>query len=295
MGPRSLRLAFAAALACACGSTPRAATYTAIFPPLAPAPMPAPESCDVMPLIAHRDSSGDLTRLYIRVERDGVPGLLTFDTGTPITKLTHDSARQNAEIRGAGHVSLFCDDRLLDSQPQSSLNADGVADGLPVMGTLGVDVLDGGVVEVDAPRQVFIVHPAEWEPGLAGWTRLPIALVRGILVADAVIDGASYRVEFDTGGYRTFLFDRQADMSPPVTSVHDWVGNEVIMKETVGELVLGDGPMRRVVVGRSRRYPVFESWMSSTGIVGAIGISSLGSDHFVIDLGRGELRIAPRR
>jgi len=232
-------------------------------------------------------------RVYVRVERDGVPGLLTFDTGTPITKLTHDSAGRSTEIPGAAHVRLFCEDRLLDSQPQSSLNADGRYDGLPVFGTLGVDVLDGGIVEVDAPLALFAVHPAGWAPTTPGWTHVPLALVRGILVTDAVIDGKVYSVEFDTGGLRTLLFDRQADMSPPVNVVHDWTGNEVVMKESAAQLILGDGPSRRVPLDRTRRFPVFESWMAATGVVGAIGVSSLGSDHFVIDLGRGELRLAP--
>ena len=83
-------------------------------------------------------------------------------------------------------------------------------------------------------------------------------------------------------------------MTPPVIVVHDWVGNEVVTKESMAQLTLGDGPPRRVVLGRTRRFPVFEQWMASTGVAGAIGIASLSSDHFVLDLERGELLLAPR-
>ena len=35
-------------------------------------------------------------------------------------------------------------------------------------------------------------------------------------------------------------------MSPPVTVVYDWFGNEVVMKQSTAELVLGDGLRLRI-------------------------------------------------
>ena len=219
-----------------------------------------------MRLVATRDSSGALGRIYVRVLRSGHPTLMTFDTGVPVTTLTHDSTTRNSEIKNAEQLRIFCDRRWLDSTPQSPLNGGGWnVNGVRVIGTLGNDVLDLGVVEVDARRRLVELHPKEWTPEGNQWT----------------------------GGWLTMLFDRNADMSPPVTTTHDWVGNEIMFKEIPGHLTLGDGPTRRVPVQRTRRYPVFEGWMSSTGIEGAIGITSIDSEHFVIDRERKQLWLTP--
>jgi hypothetical protein len=265
-----------------------------------PAPRPEPvdatapiTSCNAMRLLATRDSS-TVTRLYVRVFRQGRPVLMTFDTGVPVSALTHDSSKQNSKIQNAEKVRIFCDEQWLDSSPQSPLNGGGWnVDGVPVIGTIGNDVLDGGVLEVDARRRLFERHPPEWTPSGETWIHVPLWSVKGILVTKGEVDGATYWLEFDTGGWLTMLFDENADMSPPVTTTHDWVGNEVSFSERSGRLKLGDGPTRKVRVQRTRSYPVFEGWMATTGIQGAIGITSIDSDHFVIDRARGQLYLAP--
>jgi hypothetical protein len=252
----------------------------------------ATDDCNVMRLVVGRDGDGALQRVYMRVEKDGKPALLTFDTGNPITKLSHDSAQQSTEIRNASQIRLFCQNEWLDSQPQSSLNADGTYQGLPVIGALGTNVLEGGVLEVDVPHQAFIRHTADWVAPGSAWTRLPLWFPKGVIVTRATIDGTEYWVEFDTGGWRTFLFDANADMSPPRHVTHDWVGNEVVMAERPATLALGDAPPRKITIDRSRHYPVFEGWMASTGVTGAIGISSIGTEHFILDRQRSELWLA---
>lgn len=245
-----------------------------------------------MRLVVGRDSDGALQRLYVQIQRDGRPALLTFDTGNPITKLSHDSAVRNSEIANAAQVRLFCDDVWLASQPQSSLNADGSFRGLPVVGALGSNVLDGIVLEVDVARQAFIRHPAEWTPEAGSWNRLPLWFPKGIIVTRAAIDGTDYWLSFDTGGWRTFLFDRNADTAPPRHVTHDWTGNEVIMAERPALLALGDAPPRKITIDRSGHYPVFEYWMSATGVTGAIGISSIATERFVLDKQRSALLLA---
>ncbi len=251
-----------------------------------PAPEPKPvESCARMHAVVTRDSQGALSRVLVRTER----GLLTFDTGAPKTQLTHDSTRNGSEIESAGDVRLFCETRTLSSLPQSPLNAGGwEANGEHVVGTLGADILDRGVLEVDAKHGFFELHPSEWRPEGA-FVRVPLWFTKGIIVTKAEIEGASHWVQFDTGGWLTMLFDPNADMSPPVIATHDWVGNPIAFKETRGRMTLGDGPERRVRLQRTNHYPVFEGWMRIAGIDGAIGLDSIASEHFVVERGRGEL------
>lgn len=252
---------------------------------------PAPLSdCNVMRLVALRDDDGGITRLLVEVTRDGEPALMIFDTGASTSCLTHVAATGSGRVRDGGKVRIFCSERTLPSEPKASL--DPPHHGLPVVGNLGNDLLDEGPIEIDARKQTFALRPTG-VASASSWVRVPLAIASGIPVTDASIDGTTYRMEIDTGGYRTFLFDANADMSPPVSITYDWSGNEVVMKESTGVLRFGDAAPRRVVLDRSRRYPVFEGWMRSTGIVGNIGIASLGSDRFVFDAARGELRIEP--
>ena len=73
-----LLLALGIPLATACSSAPRNPTYTAIFPPSEPT-VPSAESCDAMPMIANRNSAGELTRLYLTNSKGDAPVALTPD------------------------------------------------------------------------------------------------------------------------------------------------------------------------------------------------------------------------
>jgi len=128
-------------------------------------------SCDQLPLLASRDANGALQGLYVRVERENAPSLLRFDTSTPTT---HLSARS-----GAGRVRMFCVDRNIEGWPAASREPPFRE--LPVIGTLGTDIFESGVIEVDAQRGVFVLHrlPAKGRseslPGTEGWRRIPLA------------------------------------------------------------------------------------------------------------------------
>jgi hypothetical protein len=263
-------------------------------PPAEPEPEPAPvviqDRCEQMRAVVTRDGQGALSRVLLRTDK----GLLTFDTGAPKTQLTHDSSQNGSEIQNAGAVRLFCEQTTLSSMPQSPLNAGGwQANGERVIGTLGTDILDHGVLEVDAKRRFFELHPVGWHPD-GRFVRVPLWFTKGIIVTKAEIEGASHWVQFDTGGWLTMLFDPSADMSPPVIPTHDWLGNAIAFKETRGQMTLGDGPERSIRLQRTNHYPVFEGWMRTTGIDGAIGLDSIASEHFVVDRGRGESLLEPR-
>lgn len=254
------------------------------------ADQPAPlDDCNAMRLVALRDADGGITRLLVEVTRDGAPALMIFDTGVTESCLTH-VASSGGRLQDGGKIRLFCTDRTLASEPKASL--DPPHDGLAIVGNLGADLLQEGPIEIDTRKQTFTLR-RNGITGTAGWVRVPFAIQSGIPVTDASVDGTSYRMEIDTGGYRTFLFDANADMSPPVSITQDWTGNEVVMKESMGVLQLGNAAPRRVKLDRSRRYPVFEGWMRSTGIVGNIGVESLGSDRFTFDAQQGELWVEP--
>lgn len=260
-----------------------------------PAPAPPPEktvaitSCNRMRAVVTRDERSKPWRILLRTDQ----GLLSFDTGAPETKLSHDSTKNPNDIPNAGELRLFCGQTTLTSSPQSPLNAGGWRVGSErVIGTLGVDILDHGVLEVDAKQAYFELHEPSWRP-TGRFVHVPLTLTRGILVTTARIDGVDHRVWFDTGGWLTMLFDPNADMSPPVVSTYDWVGNPIAFKETPARMSLGDGPERAIRLQRTNHYPVFEGWMGSTGIDGAIGLQSIAVEHFIIDRTRSELLLDP--
>ena len=63
-----------------------------------------------------------------------------------------------------------------------------------------------------------MLNPAAWTPEGSAWIHVPLWFTKGILVTKANVDGASYWLQFDTGGWLTMLFDQNAEMTPPVTT-----------------------------------------------------------------------------
>src|SRR5262245_18158249 len=95
------------------------------------------ESCERMRAVVSRSASGQVDRLYLSVMYGGQRSRMAFDTGSPVTRLTHDSTTQPRELTNAGVVKLFCEDQTLGSLPQSPLNSGGWRhEGMPVIGTL---------------------------------------------------------------------------------------------------------------------------------------------------------------
>ena len=104
-------------------------------------PAVAPDAaCD-----ADQQLIGSTDRLHVQIEYNGAPAVLLLDTGSPTTFL-QEPLGSHDPIANAATFQIGCDAVVADGRPEAP---EGPVNGLPSVGTFGVDRLLIAPSEID--------------------------------------------------------------------------------------------------------------------------------------------------
>jgi hypothetical protein len=195
-------------------------------------------------------------------------------------------------VYDAGTVTLGCETLSLIGRAEA---AQGPApNGLPVVGTLGVDQFLKGPTELDFGASLLTFHaPGDPFDVGDGGAAAPFDLVKGMVLPHVTLDGTPVRLMFDTGSEDTLWLGAQPEPGDQEVQTTDALGNPLTL--WLGTVTLGVGAYTATVpVLRAPSFPYFEMTVAALGgnIQGLFGVSSMGS-RVVIDPDVDQVQVAP--
>jgi hypothetical protein len=228
---------------------------------------------------------------YVPVVHEGADAAFLVDTGSGLTFL-REPVNGPDPVLDAGTVALGCETLSLIGRAEAAQMA--APNGLPVIGTLGVDQFLNGPTQLDFATQLlsFNVPGQPFDPGDAGATA-PFDLVKGMVLAHATLDGTEVRLMFDTGSEDTLWLGAQPEPGDEEVQTTDALGNPVTL--WLGTVTLGLGAYTAVVpVLRAPSFPYFAQTVADLGgnIQGLLGLSSMGT-RVVIDPQAQSVEVTP--
>jgi predicted aspartyl protease len=170
------------------------------------------------------------------------------------------------------------------------------ADGVPLPGIIGLDLMGTYVVEFDAPSGRVALHPAGTHATTLGGTSMKatkaVRLAGGLLGIPVAINGARGLAVLDTGARDTRInwrFARAAGLHPGSVTLKDdgaiqgATNNAVAAKRgIVGTVELG-GIRRKAVSARVVDLPVFQAFGVADRPAMILGMDLLKDIHLVAD------------
>ena len=264
------------------GTSPRAT-------PLTPLPPARPEVChdESIPLVIER-RAGHAVRFYVRVDGEGGPGLMLLDTGTARSHLT--SPMGGRTVPHAGTVRVGCRTETMDGWAERPLEPFG---GLPVLGSLGADLVMKGTTELDLRSGRLIRWGRQLPDVMRAWPQVALGTKDGMPVTRAVIDGNALELLVDTGSEDSILMTLELD-DRHATVTTDALGNSLRLVSMTSSLLWGAAP-HDVRVSWTRSFPAFQRLVQSWGgTAGLLGVTSLGERRIVFDASDRRLYLEPR-
>lgn len=243
-----------------------------------------------LPLIlAHSGTA--VASAYVAVEYENKPAAFLVDTGSGLTFL-QEPVHGPDPVPDAGTVMLGCETLALIGRAEAVQAP--APNGLPVVGTLGVDQFLKGPTELDFGASLLSFHPPgdPFATGDSG-ADAPFDLAKGMVLAHATLDGTPVRLMFDTGSEDTLWLGAQPEPGDQEVQTTDALGNPVTL--WLGTVTLGIGSYTATVpVLRAPSFPYFEQTVAALGgnIQGLLGVSSMGT-RVVIDPDVQRVEVAP--
>lgn len=173
--------------------------------------------------------------MFVQVEINGLSGWLLMDTGTNSSILLNsyyfkgtDLGQQAQGMSGAQQLSMVAVDSLRWSTmllkeislPAMNLAALTADPGERVLGLLGSGFLKGYQFQMNfASRKIWLSKEKRAIPEVQGLTpslELPFNLIAGFPVAEAAINGKTYRFVMDTGASDNILDESLSDTIAPI-------------------------------------------------------------------------------
>lgn len=215
-------------------------------------------------------SSGVPSRLHVPVQYQDMPALLLLDTGSGLTFLREPLGGPDP-VRDAGVFQFGC---LAVPVIGRAVAPKDPVDGVPVVGTLGTDMLLRGPSELDFTRAQVLLHAAG-EPfaDAAGWPQTPITVISGAVLVRVELDGTPVRLIVDTGSAHTLWIGQAGRAGDTEVETTDAYGNPLRLYLGTTDLSLG-GTHVTVPVLRAPSFPSFRP--PASDVVGLLGLSSLG-------------------
>jgi hypothetical protein len=244
-------------------------------------PAVAPDAaCTTGPLalIETRDT-GVVERLHVQIVSQGAPAALLVDTGSPTTFLQEPLGSPDP-TPNAGAITLGCAALELDGRPEA---ADMPVDGLPSIGTFGVDRLLAGPSELDIVGAQLITHaPGQPFTDASAWPAAPFDVVSGLVLAHVTLDGNPVRLMLDTGSQDVLWLGEQPQPGDVEVDTTDALGNPVALYSGTVDLAIGTWH-GTVPVLRAPSFPYFEMTVTALGgnVGGLLGLSAIPTQAIV--------------
>jgi hypothetical protein len=238
---------------------------------------------DVLPLVVDVED-GVPVRLHTPVGYQDEPAMLLVDTGSGLTFLQEPLGSPDP-VPDAATFQLGCLSLEVIGRPVAPNDP---VDGVPTVGTLGIDLLTQGPTQLDFTGAQILFHaPGAPFPEAASWEQAPFDLIVGSVVVGVSLDGAPVRLIVDTGSPDTLWIGQQPHPGDIEVQTTDAYGNPLTLYEGTVDLAVG-GAHRTVTVLRAPTFPNYAP--PAPDVVGLLGLSSLGSG-FVIDTDAAVVRI----
>jgi len=194
--------------------------------------------------------------------------------------------------RDAGTVTLGCETVTLIGRAEA---AQGKApNGLPIVGTLGVDRFLNGPTQIDFTSSTlsFHAHADPFDTGDSGASG-PFDLAQGMVLVHASLNGTPVRLMSDTGSEHALWLGAQPEPGDEQVQTTDALGEPVTLYLGTATLTLG-AYTATVPVLRAPSFPYFEKTVMDLGgnIQGLFGLSSMGS-RVVIDPDAQRVNVVP--
>jgi hypothetical protein len=225
---------------------------------------PLSDACDpaTLPLI---ETPGNV---HVPVTQNGSAAVLLVDTGSPTTFLQQPLGSPDP-TPDAGSIVLACTTVELDGRPESP---DQPVNGVPSIGTLGVDRVLGG--ELDLAGAALRTTDLD---DASTWPAAPFDLVDGLVLAHVELGGMPVRLMLDTGSSDTLWLGQGPQPGDVEIDAVDAEGNTIPMYKGTVELAIGTWH-GTVAVLRAPSFPYFEQTVADLGgnVAGLLGLSALG-------------------
>jgi hypothetical protein len=227
---------------------------------------------------------GSTDRLHVQIEYNGAPAVLLLDTGSPTTFFQEPLGSPDP-VANAATFQIGCDAVVVDGRPEAP---EGSVNGMPSVGTFGVDRLLAATSEIDlVDERLSYANVA----GTTGWMTAPYDVVSGLVLPHVALDGQPMRLMLDTGSQDTLWLGQAAQPGDVAVDTTDAQGNVVHLFAGTAMLTIGN-MQRTIPVLRAPSFPYLEQTVAALGgdVQGLLGLSSLG-DAFVLD---GMLHVEPQ-
>jgi hypothetical protein len=244
-----------------------------------PAPTDAGCSLTQIPLVVE-PQVGVPQQLYVNVTYEQAPAQLFVDTGSELTFIQEPVGSPDP-VPDAGTVTLGCETKTIIGRPEEPF---GDNDGIPVIGTLGTDLLLSGPSKIDFANALIELHASGQPfPEAAAWPQAPYDVSYGIVLIHVVLDGVPVRLEVDTGSGELAWVGQPGQPGDSALQTVDAEGNPITIYQGSVDLAIGDWH-GTVPCGRIPTWPYFMEGVAILGgnIDGVIGLSALGKG-FVFD------------
>jgi hypothetical protein len=299
---RTVRFFPAIFVLAACGGDPPATE------PEVPAAVDTPPSADEEPsapqpltcsageeitLRAHVDS-GDRVHVFADVARKSGTGILSVDTGSPLTFVFPDRDGPNSPATET--LAYGCTSAEINTYRVPSTGV--VVGGSPQIGILGTDVLFArpSLLDIGGKRLTRFFDRGAM-PDTTGWITAPVEIVKKQMIVSASIDGTPVRLLVDTGAPYVLWIGQEGRPTDVKSAATDAQGNAFEIYSGASMVAIAGDPPRSVKVDRAPTFNYLDAKIAYLGgnIQGLLGLSAFGDARVLFDAQRRELRIEPRR
>lgn len=228
------------------------------------------------------------TSMYVEVTSAGQRGVLHVDTASPYTVLVSED--DEGFVFDAATIEIGCQQRRVATY-RGPFGALPDVDGLPVLGSAGVDLFTEAPTLLNVVDGVLITNPNDDEQAaVRDAVEVQHEWAQDVVALRASFDGVQQRLILDTGsGHSVWLGeDRRDGDIEHVTE--DYLGRPLTVYEGTVELGLG-GQTFTLPILRAPTFPILEDWRERLGgdLGGLLGLSAI--DALLIDKQAGTLRI----
>ncbi len=247
--------------------------------------------CDdhrVLPLRVER-YDGWPTSMYLEVTSGGQRGVLHVDTASPYTVLVSEG--DDGFVFDAATIEIGCQQRRVATY-SGAFGALPDVDGLPVLGSAGIDLFSEAPTLLNVVDGLLITNPNDNEQAaVRDAVEVQHEWAQDVVVLQASFDGAPKRLILDTGSAHSVWLGEARRDGDIEHVTEDYLGRPLTVYEGTVELGLG-GHTFTLPILRAPTFPILEDWRERLGgdLDGLLGLSAI--DALLIDKHAGTLRIA---